>query len=373
LTHPERGVLVSTLIDPSFTLTLGAREWHDLLVVARGHALLGRLAAELVERGLFAQAPKKARSHMRAAAIGVESTHTAVRFEVNRVLRALGEVDVPIVLLKGAAYVVAGLPPARGRYVGDLDFMVPRDRIDEVEDVLVRAGWATADMDEYDQRYYREWAHEIPPLQHPERETPLDVHHTISPLTSRVHPDAEALFAASVPLDDARLRVLAPADMVLHSTVHLFNDDVGKPLRDLLDLDDLIAHFGSREGFWDELVARARLHGLGRPLYHMLRQRQRVLGEAVPPAVDKAVAAWAPGPILNFAMDRLFAHRFACDPPDQTQTGASLAAWLLYVRSHWLRMPMPLLVRHLTVKAIQRVRQRVARRSEDDEDLPGRP
>jgi hypothetical protein len=369
VTAARRVPLVSVLIDPSATLDMSGREWNDLLIAAREHALLPRLAVQLADAGLFERAPKKARSHMRAAGIGAESTHTAIRFEVSRVLRALAGIDAPVVLLKGAAYVMASLPPARGRFVGDLDFMVPRDRIDEVEEVLVRAGWAAADLDDYDQRYYREWAHEIPPLQHPERETPLDVHHTIVPLTSRVRPDAAALFAASVPLDDSRLRVLGPADMVLHSAVHLFNDDVGKPLRDLLDLDDLLLHFGSRPGFWDDLVARARLHGLGRPLYHMLRQRQRVLGRGVPPDVERAAAAWAPGPILNFAMDRLFAHRFACDRSDELRAGARFANWLLYVRSHWLRMPLPMLVRHLSVKALRRVGERFGRLPQEELDV----
>ena len=177
--------------------------------------------------------------------------------------------------------------------------MVPRERIDEVEHALVSAGWVGAEIDEYDQRYYRQWAHEIPPFQHPERETVVDVHHTIAPLTSRVRPNAAALFAASVPLADPRLRVLGPADMVLHSTVHLFNDDVGKPLRDLVDLDDLLAHFGTRRGVLDELVARARLHGSGGRSTHMLRQSQRVLGRPVPADVARAVDAWAPAAPLR--------------------------------------------------------------------------
>src|SRR5438876_7969208 len=134
--------------------------------------------------------------------------------------------------------------------------MVPREKIEEVERTLIRSGWAVADLDDYDQRYYREWGHEIPPLQHAERETPLDIHHTILPLTSRFHPDAAALLAASQPLDNPRLRVLGPADMVLHSTVHVFNDEVSHPFRDLSDLDLLLRHFGERPDFWDELLAR---------------------------------------------------------------------------------------------------------------------
>jgi hypothetical protein len=101
----------------------------------------------------------------------------------------------------------------------------------------------------------------------------------------------------------------------------------------------------------------------------MLRQRQRLLGHSVPPRVERAVAVWAPGPILNFVMDRLFAHRFACDRSDERRAGTGFANWLLYLRSHLLRMPLPMLVRHLSVKALRRVRDRFERRPEDNEDI----
>ncbi len=273
--------------------------------------------------------------------------------------------NVPVILMKGSAYVLAGLPPARGRFVGDVDLMFPRERIDEVERRLVECGWKAADLDDYDQRYYREWAHEIPPLQHPDRDTPLDVHHTIVPLTSRFRPDASALIAASVPLANPRLRVLGPADMVLHSGVHLFNDEVSGPLRDLFDLHELLSDFGSRPGFWDELLARSRLHGLQRPLYYVLRHTERHLGTPVPPAVKQAAAAGGPGALLNVLMDWIFDRRFRPQFPDEPRAGIIIASWLHYLRAHWLRMPPGLLVRHLTVKAVRGIRESLSRKPDD--------
>jgi hypothetical protein len=295
---------------------------------------------------------------MRAAAIAAASSQTAVRFEINRVLRALAGFDAPLILLKGSAYVLAGLPPARGRFVGDVDLMVPRERIEDVERRLVEQGWQAAELDDYDQRYYREWAHEIPPLQHPERDTPLDIHHTIVPLTSRLRPDARALLAASIPLADPRLRVLCPADMVLHSGVHLFNDEVGMPLRDLFDLHDLLCHFGARPGFWDELLARSRLHGLQRPLYYVLRHTARHLGTPVPAAVMQAAAAHRPAAPLKLAMDWIFDRRLQPVAHAGPRIGSTVAAWLHYLRAHWLRMPTALLARHLAVKAVRAIGER---------------
>lgn len=363
-----REPLIAALLDPARAAALDPRDWNDLLLRARGCGVLARLGTRLIDGGLIDRIPAKARAHVRAACIAAESTRTAVRFEINRLLRALGQSDTQVILLKGAAYMMAELPPARGRLIGDLDLMVPRDKVNEIEKALVAKGWASAELDDYDQRYYREWTHEIPPLQHPERETPLDIHHTIAPLTSRVHPDPGALLAAAVPLPDPRLRVLGPADMVLHSAVHLFNDEVGKPLRDLFDLHDLLCHFGAQDGFWIELVDRARLHGLGRPLYYMLRYTGRLLGTPIPPEVVSASAGWAPGATVRWLMDWLFTQYFVPGPPERPRRAAHVARGLLYMRAHWLRMPPLLLARHLSIKTARRIRERFEPRPSEVED-----
>src|SRR3546814_13428481 len=104
---------------------------------------------------------------------------------------------------------MAELPSARGRLFSDIDFMVPRARIEEVEHRLLDAGWEPAVADEYDQLYYRRWTHQIPPLRHFRRNTVLDVHHTIVPLTARAPVAAEALATPRLALaGDGQPRIL---------------------------------------------------------------------------------------------------------------------------------------------------------------------
>jgi len=364
LVAPPHKYLIDALLDPSVVLRFSLRQWNDVLAIGFRHWLLGRLGAALEQAGLQHRIPEKARERIDAAAIAIDSSRTAVGYEVNRVLRALGPIGTPLVLLKGAAYLMADLPPARGRFIGDLDFMVPRSHIMEVEGKLCARGWLASELSAYDQRYYREWTHEIPPLRHGDRETPVDVHHTIVPLTARYRPDAAALIRDAVPLADRRLSVLSPADMVVHSAVHLFNEASEKPLRDLFDVHDLLCHFGMRNEFWDELLERARLHGLSRPLYYALRQASQLLATPVPPAVLSR--ADAPGERTGALMDWLFGVRMVGEPASGTTLAGACARTALTVRFHWLRMPPGMLLRHLSVKSGVRIAEMFKRPRADD-------
>ena len=118
---------------------------------------------------------------------------------------------------------------------------------------MLEAGWEhVKPADGYDDAYYRRWMHELPPLIHRTRDRMIDVHHTILPLTARPRPDAGALIAASVALENG-LRMLSPADMIVHAAAHLFADgDLAGGLRNLWDIDRLLREFAAPD-FWPEL------------------------------------------------------------------------------------------------------------------------
>lgn len=345
---------------------LTAQEWNELLWRGRSHGLLGRLAIEIESAGLADALPERVRAQFEDAQHAVAFNQMLRRYEAHLVARALNDPAIPVVLLKGGAYLLADLPPARGRVAADLDLLVPRARLDEVEAAVLANGWTTVVTDPYDQRYYRAWTHQLPPLRHGERATELDIHHTIAPLTGRAKPDAAALFRDAVPLASGRLKVLSPTDMVVHSALHLFNEEIALGLRDLLDLHDLLTHFGASSDFWAALPGRAKLHGATRPLFYAVRYCERVLGTDVPASARAAIAAFAPPPAVLALMDRLVLLALVPDPIAGPSRAASAARWLLYVRSHWLRMPPALLVRHLAVKALRRWRPQGAPKAVGD-------
>lgn len=356
MTLPRSPLLIASLRDPRSVRGMSMSSWDLLVRQARGADLLARLAARLEGGALLGDVPEAPCAHLRSASILAAAQQDEVRREVACIERALRPLDIPVVLLKGAAYLFAGLPAALGRTFADVDILVPKARLAEVEAALMLAGWATTHHDEYDQRYYREWMHELPPMQQVQRQTILDVHHAILPEIARVKTDAAKLLAAARPLPGgSRLHVLAPADMVLHSMAHVFqNEETGHGLRDLSDIDLLLRHFADSSGFWDSLVARAQELGLARPLWYGLHHVERLWATPVPRSALATARTAAPGWPVRRLMSALWSRALRAPLGPVRGVADAAAVFALYVRAHWLRMPTLRLLQHLAFKATVR-------------------
>lgn len=346
-------LLTATLADPSSLGRLAPRELDLTLRLARRAGVLARLAWQLREQGLPASLPDIALDHLLSALVAFEARQRVARWELNRLAWALQAIpDVPVVALKGCAYLLADLPNSRGRSFADVDLLVPKAHLPTVEARLSECGWRTAELTPYDDRYYRKWAHELPPMTHEEREVEVDLHHNLLMSTARIGPAAGLLFDAARPVPSSRFLVLAPIDMTLHAMTHLmYNDDMAEALRELVDVDELLRHFGEHEpSFWDGFWPRAERLGLTRPAFLGLRHARALLGTPIPDAVLEASRAGAPAPPIVALMDRLVPLALFPAHPDTAGRRASAARWLLYLRAHWIRMPLPMLVRHLGYK-----------------------
>jgi hypothetical protein len=351
-------LLLQVLRAPGAMVTLGLDQWERLLRQADRADMGATLLALAEEHGLLQDLPAPVREQFSWLGPLVRRHRQGVRWEVAQLERVLAPLGIPLLLLKGAAYALAELPPARGRLFSDIDILVPRERLDEVEAALMLDGWVTSNPDPYDQRYYREWMHELPPMQHAKRQTVLDVHHAILPLTASARPDSAKLWRAARPLPgQPGLRVLDPVDMVLHSAVHLFHEgEFRHGLRGLYDLHRLMSHYGAEPGFWETLPGRARELEVERSLFYALRYATTLLGTAAPQAVVAAAGAGRPPHSMLALMDALFKRALRPEHPDGDDWFSSPARFALYIRGNWLRMPPLLLARHLARKAAVRVK-----------------
>jgi hypothetical protein len=353
-------ILVGALRDPDSAQNLAPEQWTALLTIARAEQLIGTLACRLEGQAV----PDRVKAILADARLNAEVQRCTALWEADCAWRALAEYDGKVVLMKGTAYVASDLRAGQGRSIGDLDIMVAQPDLPTVEAKLLAAGWEWVKQDAYDDAYYRDHMHELPPMIHRERDRMIDVHHTILPLTARPRPDAAAMLADAVPLPLAGggrggdcppnaasvdipptqlspikgrgLFIFAPEDMACHCAAHLFADgDLAGALRNLWDFHCLTQEFAASDsGFRARLSLRAKRHGLTAAVERAQRLADLLYGSGC----DRLTV-----------IDRLFIRRLTARNGYGQQT-RKFTRLVFYIRSHALRMPPMMLARHLWTK-----------------------
>lgn len=353
----ELPLLIRILRQPTLAAALDEASWGLLLRQARTANVLGRTLAAIeacipsLEWPLRVQQVLIAENHL------ADHRLRSLYWEAAGLSRLLNGADTRLVLLKGAAYALDEHRFARYRHFGDIDILVPRARLEEVERLLNANGWLGTKLDSYDQLYYRRWMHELPPLQHLHRGTNLDVHHAILPLTARYKPDSALLFdgareARGLPLVD----VLSPTDMFLHAAAHLFCEgEHENALRNLLDLHDLLeTFFGTGILTVSELIDRAKVLDLTVVLTLAARYLDRVFADRNAAEISEGLREKGVLPKRIDHNDWMFDAVFLGFHPSHSMPFLALARLALYLRAHTLRMPFGQLAVHLTRKALKR-------------------
>lgn len=343
---PPRSPLVEALADPARIVNFHDEDWDLVIRQGRAAGMLATVHYLLDDLEILDRVPDRPRIQLEVTR-RIAARHREVTFwEVHELYRLMERIGVPMIVLKGAAYVAANLEAAQGRLFGDVDIMVPKGALDTVERALGRAGWIQENQNAYDDRYYRKWMHEIPARRHMQRGTVLDVHHNILPLTARHKPSAQALWQADIRLDGYDdLYVLSPEDMILHNASHLFcGSEFERGLRDLFDFYRLARQFSSsRPNFWTSVAQRAEILDLLTPLRQAVRYTNHLFDAGFPtasiPEADKG------------RLDPLFTRALLPNHSTAHDSWTPVANSLLYVRGHYLRMPMKLLLPHLLYKA----------------------
>ena len=323
---------------------LGAEELSLLLAEARACGLLGRLADRLQKSPRVDLLPSNFREQLSATTVYCDGFRQDVRRELGHIRQALSNLHAPVILLKGASYVLLGLPSADGRVFSDIDILVSNTHIAAAEAALMLGGWSTGKLTPYDQRYYRQWSHEIPPMTHRQRGTTIDLHHSLAMPTCRVRVDSARMISAAAPVSGQEFWWrLKDEDIVLHAASHLLlNSEFHRGLRDIWDIDLLYRHFTSiAPNFPDRLVSRAREVGL-----------ESILAQAL----------WlgslffrtpAPGHLLpdrTSPFSRLLARAASTRHPETRPWGQKAADLALMLREMYLRLPGKLLAVHLVHK-----------------------
>lgn len=325
---------------------LTSEAWSLMFSEARQAGVLSRLGSTLCQSHATEKyLPERLRQHVSAAAIQVDAFRRDVHRELAHIQSALSGLQTPVLLLKGASYVLLELPAATGRIFSDIDILVSKPHVGSAEANLMLGGWSTGKLDPYDQRYYREWSHEIPPMTHLRRGTTIDLHHSLVMPTCRIRIDSERMVKDAFPVDTNGFWLrLKDEDMLLHAASHLMlNSEFDRALRDLWDIDLLFRHFKSiSNSFFEKLIDRSEQVGLTKIIRQALFLANHFFQTPVP---EKFISN----------QDDFFLNLMICASstrhPETRSGWLKISCALLMYREMYLRLPNRLLALHLAHKA----------------------
>ncbi|MCF4010257.1 nucleotidyltransferase domain-containing protein [Rheinheimera sp. UJ63] len=322
-------------------------QWQQLIWLFREAKLLSSLAAVLERRALLCSLPVYAQRHLQSALVYADRQAQQIRFECDELQTIFLNTDIKVLYLKGAAYTLADTENSRGRICNDIDVLVNKSQLAAAEALLKRNYWKSDKLSSHDERYYREWSHEIPPMVHILRGTVLDLHHNLYlPISGRSADMAK--FFELVKTTNSGALVLNQEAMVLHSIIHLFmNEETQSAMRDLWDIHLLTAQYSTAD-FWNNLHNLALSTGFELEFRYCLTALKYYLGSALDPLTKNQCEQYFED---NWWVRKVLLPALLPDHPLVIGWQQRWAKRFMYFRGHFLKMPLHILLGHLTMKS----------------------
>lgn len=344
-----RNELTQYLLDLTFPESYDEEKVHALLRVLIQAQLHGYVAHNIDHIEDYPLAFKR---HLLSITTFAKAQYLQVVKACNTIARDLESLNQPILLLKGAAYIAANKRNSKGRLISDIDILVAKEHLPNVEKLLIASGWVSKELDDFDEKYYRDWSHELPPYTHLESGVTLDVHHNLLPGTSGktinisdiIENKKQTEFALYVPKDD---------HLILHSAIHLLlNDDIHKGLRDCVDLHILVLEYIQTRSIND--LKKVFIAANCEKEFFVLLNLLTFL------FADKAAIYCGEILLKNNkpeyqALARDLSKAVFPATPYLTDSTNSFIRFKVYLRGHLSKMPLPLFIKHMVFKSYRTI------------------
>ncbi|MFD2165572.1 nucleotidyltransferase family protein [Thalassotalea euphylliae] len=349
---------------PDVAGNLTNKQWQLLVGQARSSYVLASLGHKLHSQYKNGNIPERVWRHMANAIIVADKQKLDTHHELMRLNGTFSRISVTATLLKGAAYSELNLPVSKGRVFSDIDLLFPRSHIETVEKELWFSGYIAAKEDDYDKRYYRQWMHEIEPLQHIKRKTVLDIHHNILPVSGKTEVNLPPLLEGQSQFEHfSHINTLSEEALILHCATHLFHEgEFEKGFRDLSDIASLFEQYLKNHDSLKNVIRLAEQTNLILPLYLAIRYSHKLFNIGFSKTMLETVEAFKPTKVRLSILDRCYCQVLQPFHSSCRTKQYYIASMTLYLRAHLLRMPLRLLIPHLIKKSIRSVTDKLEER-----------
>ncbi|MBV9156486.1 MAG: nucleotidyltransferase family protein [Acidobacteriaceae bacterium] len=261
-------------------------DWEAIIQTANAEMVLPALCARIQDLGLTPDLPADISEFFLGVQELNRERNQQIISETIRIARLLNEIGIEPVVLKGAAYLLAGVyKDLSARFIGDLDLLLPASMLTKAVEVLANDGYVAGEVN---------FGHHYFPLRR-QQEVWVELHHSLGGGTSRSILPAPEMLKNSISrdFDGARLRVPSPNDLVIHHVLHAqihqaHSEGIWPTLRTVYDLVCLQNRF-ERAIDWTSIAQQFRVNRREGALAAHLLLCEEVLGMKKPIPIRKTV------------------------------------------------------------------------------------
>lgn len=330
-------------------------DWLKLIALCRQLGLLAVLAEKVSLRSVSPTILSRINPHILSARLQVLNQQKSVKWHVEKLIENNPD-NISFLVLKGAAYLFADKNVAVGRTMSDADILVTKASLDKAEFWLFLNGYVAINEDEYDDFYYRQWMHELPPFVNINGGLTLDLHHNLLPITSKRFIEPNLLFDEATEVKP-NFYIPCDADLIVHSAVHLLQDSVfHRTLRDLNDLYHLTTEYSLQYSSLSTLIERAKTLRLERDVAKILSLLNAVFHRVLSPNESEFVESCLGRSLLWRLEKRCYITMLTQPLLSEWTLKHHLSSWALFVKSHLIKMPITLLIKHTCVKTFKNIK-----------------
>lgn len=273
-----------------------AVNWSKLAELAETHGIVGLIAPRISEFHREGLIPDSVARQLEIKALGTAAASMRIQAEIQKLATLSRGINVPLIVMKGAA--VASLLYAKPhiRQAGDIDLLCKEADYTRLHDAMVAAGYTTDESRELPdkcssletsfEQHFRPAGNGVL----------IELH--VDSIKLGVKPShSDSIWDRAVPvrIGDADLLSMSPRDMALMLPVHLHRHGFTR-LAWFKDIDLLVRKYGD-EIDWDKVYADARLEGASASLWLTFDLLEEMLGTPFPAGL---VSRFKPSPITQF-------------------------------------------------------------------------
>lgn len=291
-TTPEAAeILLELLADPDIVIRTDEATWTAVAREANRQGILPLLYARC-RRLPDGTVPGPVAAAVRERYTRMAIASAMILRELELIADTLAVQDIPVLLLKGLHLAADVYDAPALRTMGDIDIMVPRDRLADTSRALADAGFQTTDVADIDD-YCRTNNH-LPRMAPPDgRGVGVEVHWTIELPTSPFDIQPADLWAGARQLrvNGRNVLVLSPEHLILHLCLHAcyHHRFDHTPLKQLCDIAVVLRRYRA-EVDWEVLVGMAERWGIQTFVRFTLLLTRELLGCELPDTIQSIPA-----------------------------------------------------------------------------------